>query len=184
MKVFARFLMHRCIIFHLFLRIERKDRVLWLWKCLLFVRLLMRGCICFLLLFFLVFDNWKWKCRSANVFVFIADGDDAQRIFLLYIDRSAKIVSAFSRNSHPNTITQLQETNPWIGTRTSLKIKFFFFKFLYICICTCQNDLISVRLLMAASFVIYKQPPFPANNSFISTRCIKTLSTDATLPSW
>ena len=43
---------------------------------------------------------------------FDADGDDAQRIFLLYIDRSAKIVSAFSRNPHPNTITQLQETNP------------------------------------------------------------------------
>ena len=109
--------------------------------------------------------------------------DDAQRIFLLYIDRSAKIVSAFSRNPHPNTITQLQETNPWIGTWTTLKIKFFL-KFLYLCICTCQNDLISVRLLMAASFVIYKQLPFPANNSFISTRCIKTLSTDATLLSW
>ena len=72
------------------------------------------------------FEQTNFTCKKTSASLAYADNDDAQRIFLLYIDRSAKIVSAFSRNPHPNTITQLQETNPWIGTWTTLKIKFFF----------------------------------------------------------
>ena len=50
------------------------------------------------------------ECRSPHDAEYDAD-DDVQRTFSLYIDRNAKIVSAFIRNPHPNTITQLQETN-------------------------------------------------------------------------
>ena len=62
--------------------------------------------------YFVDYDVAEYDIYYDKIDRYDADNDDAQRIFLLYIDRSAKIVSAFSRNSHPNTITQLQETNP------------------------------------------------------------------------